>query len=268
MTASLEGVSKVLLNLYHATGADRFFAEPLIGIASAEDALFSRYKSIIGDFHWTPIEALQKENPSAKASSVIVWILPVNEHARKANRLEKENPSHAWAEMRSFGELANEQMRLQLSKVLTAAGFASIAPHLQQKKLGIKFDQLGHASYWSERHAAFAAGLGTFGLSAGLITEAGIAVRIGSVVTEMAMPPSIRSYGDEPYAWCTMCMACKRRCPVAAVGNTPAERNKKRCNVHIDIEISENRAERYGWIDFELGCGLCQTKVPCENRRP
>ena len=37
------------------------------------------------------------------------------------------------------------------------------------------------ASDWSERHAAYAAGLGTFGLTRALITEKGIAGRFGSL---------------------------------------------------------------------------------------
>ena len=37
------------------------------------------------------------------------------------------------------------------------------------------------ASTWSERHVAYVSGLGTFGLSGGLITAKGQAVRLGSV---------------------------------------------------------------------------------------
>ena len=50
-------------------------------------------------------------------------------------------------------------------------------------------DRFGFASTWSERHAAYASGLGTFGLSDGLITPRGQAMRCGSVVARIAVPP-------------------------------------------------------------------------------
>ena len=36
------------------------FDEPLIGFAAGDDAIFQEYKSIIGDFHLTPGEALAR----------------------------------------------------------------------------------------------------------------------------------------------------------------------------------------------------------------
>ena len=42
-------------------------------------------------------------------------------------------------------------------------------------------EKYGMASCWSERHAAFVSGLGTFGLCDGLITPVGKAMRCGSV---------------------------------------------------------------------------------------
>lgn len=257
----------IIVDLYHSTGAEYFFEKPLIGVASADDGLFQKYKSIIGDFHWTPDEALAQEYPE-KAGSVIVWILPVNERARQTNRTMKDRPSLEWARVRSFGELANEQMRLQAAKVLTACGYPSVAPHLVQRKKGYDFRKLGYASWWSERHAAFAAGLGTFGLSAGLITEAGIAIRIGSLVSALMLAPDTRSYGEDPYAWCSRCEECVQRCPVNAVFSDAALRDKKRCYEHLSGPMNKNRHKDYGWMEVELGCGMCQTGVPCESSNP
>lgn len=113
-------------------------------------------------------------------------------------------------------------------------------------------------SAWSERHAAFACGLGTFGLSRGLITERGMAGRFGSLVTAAPLEPTPRAYSgvDE---WCTRCGACARRCPVGA----------------IDAGRGKNNALCEGWcfeMDARFGledaCGKCQVRVPCESRRP
>jgi len=261
-------IKTMVERLYYSTGAEYFFAKPLIGAAAAGDPLFQKFKTAVGDFHWTPQEALEQEFPGVKARTVIAWILPVNEKARRANRSMSDRPALEWARVRSFGEPANEQMRLQAAKVLTTYGYPASAPHLMQRKKGVDFKKLGFASFWSERHAAFAAGLGTFGLSAGLITEAGIAVRIGSIVTALELEPDPRPYGDEPYAWCSRCEECVNRCPVNGVFPDPALRDKKRCYEHLNGPMNQDRHEQYGWLDVELGCGMCQTGVACEAGRP
>jgi hypothetical protein len=54
----------------------------------------------------------------------------------------------------------------------------------------------GFASKWSERHAAYVSGLGTFSLCDGLITPVGIAIRYGSVVSRIPIQPASRPYGS------------------------------------------------------------------------
>ena len=74
-------------------------------------------------------------------------------------------------------------------------------------------------SSWSERHVAFVCGLGTFGLSKGLITEKGICGRFGSVVTTAELPRTERPYTGI-YEYCIQCRACARNCPVGAISGT------------------------------------------------
>ncbi len=261
-------VESMVNGLYRATGAAAFFDAPLLGVAAADDPWFDRFKTVIGSFHWTPSEALALAAPGAEARSVIVWILPVAASVREANRSRNREPAPEWAAMRSFGELCNENIRRQLCRRLETAGWAAAAPHLEQLKRGVKVVELGFASHWSERHAAFVAGLGTFGLSAGLITLRGIAHRVGTVVTDAELEPDVRPYGDDPFAWCTRCGACVRRCPAGAVGLRFEDRDKPKCYTYIAEQISARRAEKYGWLDLAIGCGLCQTAVPCEFKRP
>ena len=265
---TLEKMNSMLRDLYFATGAPYYFDEPLTAVASAGDPLFQQFKTIIGDHYWTPDEALQFVRPGAKAKSVFVWILPVNEQIRNTNRMEKSGPSRVWAAMRSFGEICNDNMRRQMCRLLEQAGYTAIAPHLEQVKQGLDIFGMGFTSNWSERHVAFTAGLGTFGLSAGLITERGIAMRIGSIVTDLELPATERSYGNDPYAWCTRCGACIRRCPAQAIGKDPADRDKKKCCGYIMQNVAPGRENTFGWMDLSLGCGLCQTDVPCEFKRP
>lgn len=265
---TLESIRAQVLRLYEVTGATAFFDAPLVGVAAADDPLFIEFKRVAGPAHWTPREALALAAPGAEARSVIVWALPIRAAIRAENATMADRPSTSWAATRSFGELCNEQMRAQLRRLLEAAGRRAAAPHLEQVRRGYDIVAMNFTSHWSERHAAFAAGLGTFGLSAGLITERGVAVRIGSIVTDLDLPSTPRPYGDDPFAWCIQCGACARRCPASAIGRTPAQRDKPACGAYCAQRIAPGRETRYGWLDLNLGCGLCQTAVPCESRRP
>ncbi len=257
-----DDVNEILQKLYFITGADAFFDPPLMKIAAADDPFFLKFKEVIGEYHWTPEEIV----PGAK--SVICYFLPARLDARESNRRENEFPSLLWARVRSYGELANEQMRYQLCRNLEGRGYAAVAPHLLQMKQGLDMAAMGFSSHWSERHASFVAGLGTFGLSASLISERGSAGRYGSVVTTLELPPDVRPYGDDPFAWCNRCGACIRRCPANAIGKEIADRDKPACAMYAYKKVEENRLERYGWDTLTLGCGLCQTGVPCEDKIP
>lgn len=76
--------------------------------------------------------------------------------------------------------------------------------------------QAAFTSRWSERHAAYISGLGTFGLHKGLITERGTCGRFVSVLTDLPLTPTARPYTGL-YDYCTHCGACVRRCPVGAI---------------------------------------------------
>ena len=123
------------------------------------------------------------------------------------------------------------------------------------------------SSNWSERHVAYAAGLGTFGLSRGLITEKGMAGRFGSVVTNAVFPRTERKYSD-PFAYCTMCGACQRRCPVGAIDKSRGfalGKDQLICGPYVKGNSlpphGPNGIVRYG-------CGKCQVRVPCEHAIP
>jgi epoxyqueuosine reductase QueG len=125
----------------------------------------------------------------------------------------------------------------------------------------------GRYSNWSERHIAYAAGLGTFSLSDGFITERGIAHRCGSVITDLKLPPSPRKV-ESPYSNCLFyangeCRACIMRCPAGAISEKGHDKIK--CQEYMQANKPALKEE----YRFERsGCGLCQTKVPCEFKNP
>ena len=251
--------------------------EPLAQFADSDDPIFTEYKKIIDPTHLTPREALAKtydKSPKDMPAhlSVISWILPTTEKTRKSNREETLVPSRLWSHTRWYGEKFNDAMREHVVKLLTEMGYLAVAPMLQPY-FKIDYDEIskrGYFSNWSERHIAYAAGLGTFSLSDGFITERGIAHRCGSVVTNLVLPASPRTT-ESPYSNCLFyanntCDKCIARCPAGAITEKGHDKAKCRAYQH-GIGYSSNM-EGYDDNVSVAGCGLCQTKVPCEFENP
>lgn len=250
------------------------FDVPLIGFASGDDELFSFLKTDIGaDFYWTPQEAFQfafpNEDVQADEISVISWVLPQTENTRLAHRKMADLPSIEWSKARHYGEKVNENLRRYVVESLKKEGVQACAPTLLPDWSRAISEQYGFASSWSERHTAHVCGLGTFGLSDGLITPVGKAIRVGSVVVHKKFAPTPRSY-QKHNEWCLFqstgkCLACMRRCPVGAISKDGHD--KVKCKEYIrNITALHVENEQLG---FRVNsCGLCQTKVPCEGRNP
>jgi len=247
---------------------DRYFDEPLVGFAAADDPLFIQYKEIIGDFHLTPQELMADDLPERFRGTVISWVLPITATTRKSNRMETHYPSLKWAQTRSFGEDFNCILRRHIEYFLTGLGYQAIAPQLHPSWRGLPDSPAGIASTWSERHVAYACGLGTFSLSDALITPKGIAHRCGSVITNLKLTPSLRPYPDHRCNCLFFregsCGLCMTRCPVGAI--TPMGHDKARCREYVYGEAPKVVGELYGIP--HTGCGLCQTRVPCEAGIP
>ncbi len=250
----------------------RFFDSPLVGFASADDPLFNTYKEIIGEFHFTPREIFHLtfgESSRETDLSVVAWVLPISEDTRKANREQVEFPALLWSHTRYFGEPFNAEVRKHVVSVLTEHGFRAVAPVLTPHFVHfMQGPKVGRTSNFSERHAAYACGLGTFGLSDGLITPKGKAIRLGVVVTDLRLKPSKRPYPHHKanclYAFNGTCKTCAKRCPAGAI--TEAGHDKERCYNYLHNVCRPAKNSEYG-VEI-TGCGLCQTKVPCEFQIP
>lgn len=251
---------------------EKAWEAPLIGFAAGSDHLFQDFKTYVGEFHWTPGEIFAKTFPTwqgqAEDLTVISWILPQTEKTKADNRRETAYPAERWARARIFGEEVNVKLRQYVVAKLQEKGILAVAPMLSpfwEQKISPRF---GYASTWSERHAAYAAGLGTFGLSDGLITPKGKAMRCGSVVAHLTIPPTPRTYTDHR-AYCLffskgICGKCIKRCPAQAISEKGHD--KVKCRNYIHPHIEEYVQKNFGFPGY--GCGLCQTGVPCESGIP
>ena len=243
----------------------------LVGFSSGTDQIWQQYKEYVGAFHWTPWEVFNQHCPdetvSAEQLTVISWILPQRKLVRKANRAGKTYPAEEWARIRVYGEKFNIALRHHVVKCLEDANHAAVAPMLTPNWTIVKSQRFSYASSWSERHAAHAAGLGTFGLCDGLITAKGKAMRAGSVVAKVSIEATPRPYADHQ-AYCLYytdgtCGKCIDRCPVRAI--TEAGHDKEKCRQHL-ARSREYIKKKYNFEGY--GCGLCQVAVPCEAGIP
>ena len=259
------------LNLMPSTREWAIFGEPLVRFAAGDDPLYTRYKEIISEEHLTPQEAVAQSGASVPEKlSVISYILPIMEPTRLANRKETKVPARRWSHQRYYGEQFNDALRRHIVDVLTEAGYLAVAPVLQPYFRIHANEKVGLFSVWSERHTAFAAGHGSFGLSDGFITPKGIAHRCGSIVTDLPLAASGRD-SDDHQANCVYyadgtCKACAVRCPGGAI--TSEGHDKNACMAYLRVIGYLPTPKQYDDETTVYGCGLCQTKVPCEYRIP
>ena len=258
-----------LLNQQKTSG-EPYFDKPIIGFADASDQFFEKFKDIIGDFHLTPKEFFEVEfgKDSFAGGTVICWVLPINKNTLMSNGVQTKLPSLEWAHTRYYGEAFNNELRSHMVSFLTDMGYRSISSLLSSKWERVYSPDVGHASSWSERHAAYVAGLGTFSLSDGLITEKGIAHRCGSVITELKLKPTTRPYVGI-YDYCLFynsktCGVCIKRCPAGAISSDG--HNKDLCFQYIREKVMPAVNDKYEVTT--PSCGLCQTNTPCETKRP
>ena len=248
------------------------WGEPQVAYALGEDPLFAQVKADIGSFYWTPQEAFKLAFPEVEIDpselAVICYILPQTEATRLDQRAATEVPAERWARSRFHGEEFNCALRLHLADKLTQAGYAAVAPERLDGFDYRQSERFGIASNWSERHTAWIAGLGTFGLSDGLITRVGKAVRFGSVVVKMDLEATPRPYAGHQ-DWCLWyakgtCGVCMQRCPVDAINEDGHD--KPKCFDYIRNVTTPYVRDNYG--TGATPCGLCQVKIPCEARSP
>ncbi|MBQ6542305.1 MAG: epoxyqueuosine reductase [Lachnospiraceae bacterium] len=248
--ADIPGIGKVVM-----------YEAPLIGFGRADDPLFEKYKEpeVIGPNYLTPKEWFPK------ARTVVSFFLPFTEAVSSTNRALKKDPSPEWLYARIEGQEFINQFGRNLQKLLEEKGIASCLP-FQDPRYSVLLEQTTmngapdlHAdSRWSERHAAYVCGLGTFGLSRSFITEKGTAGRFTSILVSEEFQPTERKYTGI-YDYCTRCGVCAGKCPAQAI-SLEYGKNNATCRAYLRM-TSEKFAPRYG-------CGKCQVGVPCERTAP
>ena len=229
-------------------GADTHtrYRAPRLAFARADDPGFDDLpRHVPGHLH--PRDLL----PDARA--VCAFFLPYDTEIMLANRPGKRSDpwaSETWARAYVETNALLAEICVRLADSLANQGLRAVwEPPTHH------FDPVRLVSAWSHKSVAAVAGLGHFGHHQMLITQAGCAGRLCSVVLD-ADPPLLP--GDvlrkNPCQYDRGCRVCVRRCPVGAL--TEEGLDRRRCYARC----LENDARFPKWLADV--CGKCATG-PC-----
>ncbi|MBD3227524.1 MAG: hypothetical protein GF329_04975 [Candidatus Lokiarchaeota archaeon] len=267
----------------------RIFSDPIVGVAKGNDKIFQKFKEVVGPNHLTPLEiwrvnGLPNSDTSAKNLRIISIVFPFTNEIRERSINKIKYPSKIYCVARNYANEFKKETLRQGIQYLQDLGFNATSGMLSDAfNIIVKG---GFTSTWSERHVAFAAGLGTFSLHEGLITEVGCNIRLASIITDAPLKITPRE-SDDPYANCLyyskgICKKCIERCPAGAI--TEEGHDKVKCWIYGQkvarkmikelkeiIELKPHQRRINGILQKQkppVGCAFCQFGVPCMDKNP
>jgi len=226
------------------------YEHPLVGVSSALEAMYKEYKrpEVVGENYMLPSEWLNG------AKSVISIFNPFTQHIKDSNA-GGDMPSLEWLHARIEGQAYIVAAAQALAEHLRSKGALALVP-VADERFEV-YPEPKIYSNWSERHAAYIAGLGTFSLNRAIITRKGIAGRFCSVITDLELAADKREYTGL-YDNCSLCGACGRVCPADAIN----KKGKAHVPCYTFLEKVNAQYPSY------YGCGKCQCGMPCESNIP
>lgn len=282
--------SSELNRLHKNYGGGRIFSEPIIGVAKGNDPIIERFKEVVASEHLSPLELWSFEGQETIPASdlrIVSIIFPYVEKIRKESKNITELPrvtlpADIYSVGRNYANEFKQETCRQVINFLKEEGYNAVSGMLSEAFNIMTKGQL--YSTWSERHYAFAAGLGTFSLSDALITEVGCNVRLASVVTDAPLEITPRR-SDDPFVNCLYyakgtCRKCEEKCPDNAIDENGHNKNQcyyygrkinRKMNMRIGKILKPHRRHINGeWKDQEppVGCAFCQFNVPCMDKNP
>lgn len=229
---------------------------PLLGFADAD---LSRLKTIVSPEHGLAGDVIEKP------TVILAYFIPFCEEMARTNT-KRGLASPQWARAYEETNAMFTELNRYLIRVLEEHGYrGAVSPEAGA------FDREHLISNWSQRHIAYQAGLGTFGLNNMLITEKGCCGRISTVVTDLDVEP------DAPlaeelciYKRSGKCGLCADRCPSGAL--TREGYDRKKCfqvcqeNAKVYNCYGNSYASHAGEAAENTGsevCGKCVAGMPC-----
>lgn len=201
-------------------GADTatHYRVPLVAFADAADPRFLGLRQHVDPRHLTPEEIL----PGAR--SVVSFFVPFDPRVVEANAADPDTVAWEWAFAYTETNTLITEITDHLIELLSTHGIRGAS----EPPTG-NFDPATLTSHWSQKSVAAIAGLGSFGLHHMIITEAGCAGRLGSLVIDGQLPVNPTRYVNRClYLQGCSCGECLQRCPVSALSKEN-EIDRHRC---------------------------------------
>ncbi|MGW8193971.1 MAG: epoxyqueuosine reductase [Desulforhopalus sp.] len=231
-----------------------WWRDPVLATADADER-FAILPQIAAPNHLLPSELL------ISCRTVVVFFIPFTEELSDSN-IDGKFPSDDWGR-----SLAITNALLQDISVFMRTLFAHSGYQSELTPATYNYDPDSFTARWSHKHLGYLTGLGRFGINAQLITPAGCAGRLGSLVTEAPLGNNplvekeelcLHKNGDE-------CLLCIQSCPVQAVTLKGIDRHA--CNQRLQINRKRFSAKTSMRDDVEV-CAKCVSGMPCSLRAP
>jgi len=227
------------------------YRQPLVAFADADDARFARIRQLADPDHMMPQDLL----PGAR--SVVSFFVPFRPEVVRANAVHSKVVAEEWVQAYvETNDLIGEITRCLIALLKKQGVDAAAEPATGN------FDERTLTSRWSHKSAAVISGLGSFGLHQMVITDAGCAGRLGSLVTEARLPVSPAETRERClYFYDGSCRQCVTRCPLEAI-STEQTLDRRVC-----WERCSEVALRFTHLGTAEVCGKCAAG-PCAFESP
>ena len=243
-----EKIWQLILQYAEEKQLQRIWRRPLVRFADARDPGFEELKQIVDPRHHVPQDFL------LGAKTVISWFLPFEQKLAREN-LSGSGCAGSWAD----AYLTTNEMAIWINEELVVwlqNEFGASAATVTDASM---ISEENPRSRWSQRHVAYLAGHGTFGLNNMLISDAGSVGRYFSIVTGLELPAG-GPVLQERCLWKQhgSCGLCVQRCEAGALTTEGFDRFKclARCLENM---------EKYPGADV---CGKCTVELPCSYKIP
>lgn len=221
------------------------YREPVIGFASASDALYDRASEIIGYKVFHPTDIL----PEAK--TVASFFVPFEEQTVKYARARGPFPTNKeWS-------LGYYELNMLIGKIMAVVvnELKAVGVKSETEPVTDNYNHIDLTTSWPHKTTAYIAGLGTFGINRVIITPMGSAGRLGSIVFDQEITPTKRPSGENCYYKEEgKCGICAKRCATTAIRYNSFSRFM--CNEH-DVIMRDDPST------IDRGCPLCNAAAPC-----